>query len=64
MDGDITIHAFNTGGCKGSKVADVVCFGLHCNHSLLVACQTQLSDTGTMRLGAETVKGNLSEIFT
>lgn len=34
MDGHITIHTFNTDGRKRSKVADVVCFGLHCNHSL------------------------------
>ena len=34
MDGDITIHAFDTGGCKRSKVADVVCFSLHCKNSL------------------------------
>ena len=55
MDGHITIHTVNTGGCKRSEVRYVVCFGLHCNHSLFLACQTQLSDTGTMRSGAKTV---------
>ena len=63
MDGDITIHAFDTGGCKRSKVADVVCFGLHGNHSLFLACQTQLSDTGTMRLDAKTVNGYFQEFL-
>lgn len=63
MDGDITIHAFDTGGCKRAKVADVVCFGLHGNHSLFLACQTQLSDTGTMRSGAKTVNGYFQENY-
>lgn len=55
MDGHITIHTVNTGGCKRSKVRYVVCFGLHGNHSLFLACQTQLSDTGILRPDAETV---------